>query len=165
MLNALTLSSVVAIFGIIGFSALSDRVGRRPVVLAGAAATGLFAFLLFPMIDSGAVLLLTLAVVIGQGVLHPAMYGPLAALYAELFSTRSRYTGASLGYQIAGIGAGIAPVVFASVLAGGGGSVTVAIILAACCLLTIVCTVSLRETSSDDLADDPGITASDAVTR
>ena len=165
VLNALTLSSVVAIFGIIGFSALSDRVGRRPVVLAGAAATGLFAFLLFPMIDSGAVLLLTLAVVIGQGVLHPAMYGPLAALYAELFSTRSRYTGASLGYQIAGIGAGIAPVVFASVLAGGGGSVTVAIILAACCLLTIVCTVALRETSSDDLADDPGVTASDAVTR
>ena len=165
VLNALTLSSVVAIVGILGFSALSDRLGRRPVVLAGAVAMGAFVFLLFPMIDSGSVLLLTLAIVIGQGIVHPAMYGPLAALYTELFSTRSRYTGASLGYQIAGIGAGIAPVVFASVLAAGGGTVTVAIILAACCLLTIVCTVSLRETSSDDLADDPGLTSATPVTR
>ena len=53
VLNALTLSSVVAVFGIIGFSALSDRVGRRPVVIAGAVAMAVFAFLLFPMVDSG----------------------------------------------------------------------------------------------------------------
>lgn len=152
VLNALTLSSAVAIVGIIGFSALSDRLGRRPVVLAGAAAMALWAFLLFPMIDSGSVLLLTLAVVVGQGVVHAAMYGPLAALYAELFSTRARYTGASLGYQISGLGAGLAPVVFASVLAGGAGTATVSVIIAAGCLLTIGCILALRETATADLS-------------
>ena len=159
VLNALTLSSVVAIFGIIGFSALSDRVGRRPVVLAGAAATAACRLPALPddRQRGGA----AADARRGHRPGRPAprdVRAPRRAL-RELFSTRSRYTGASLGYQIAGIGAGIAPVVFASVLAGGGGSVTVAIILAACCLLTIICTVALRETSSDDLADDPGVTA------
>ena len=106
VLNALTLSSVVAVVGIIGFSALSDRLGRRPVVLAGAAAMAIWAFLIFPMIDSRSTVLLALVVVVGQGIVHAAWYGPLAALYTELFSTRSRYTGASLGYQISGLGAG-----------------------------------------------------------
>src|SRR3954469_24900464 len=125
VLNALSMSSVAAIIGIIGFSALSDRVGRRPVVLTGALAMAIWSFLLFPLIDSGSALLLAVAVVVGQGVVHASMYGPLAALYTELFSTRARYTGASLGYQIAGTGAGLAPVVFASVLSGGGGTGTV----------------------------------------
>ena len=155
VLNALTLSSFVAIFGIIGYSALSDRVGRKPVVIAGAVAMAVYAFLLFPMVDSGSVALLTLAIVLGQGVVHPAWYGPLAALYTELFSTGSRYTGASLGYQIAGLGGGIAPLVFASVLAGGGTTTTVSIIIAAGSVLCIACLLALRETSRDDLTVDP----------
>jgi MFS family permease len=155
VLNALTLSSFVAIFGIIGFSALSDRVGRRPIVLAGAAAMAVYAFVLFPMVDSGSAVLLTIAIVLGQGVLHTAWYGPLAALYTELFSTGSRYTGASLGYQIAGLGGGIAPLVFASVLAAGGGTTTVSIIIAAGCVLCIGCVLALRETATTDLTADP----------
>jgi MFS family permease len=154
VLNALTLSSSVAIFGIIGYSALSDRVGRKPVVIAGAAAMAVYAFLLFPMVGSGSTLLLTLAIVLGQGVVHPAWYGPLAALYTELFSTGSRYTGASLGYQIAGLGGGIAPLVFASVLAGGGSTTTVSIIIAASCVLCIGCILALRETATTDLTAD-----------
>jgi MFS family permease len=154
VLNALTLSSSVAIFGIIGYSALSDRVGRKPVVIAGAAAMAVFAFLFFPMVDSGSTLLLTLAIVLGQGVVHPAWYGPLAALYTELFSTGSRYTGASLGYQVAGLGGGIAPLVFASVLAGGGSTTTVSIIIAASCVLCIGCILALRETATTDLTAD-----------
>jgi MFS family permease len=159
VLNALTLSSFVAIFGIIGYSALSDRVGRKPVVIAGAAAMAGYAFLLFPMVDSGSTLLLTLAIILGQGVVHPAWYGPLAALYTELFSTGSRYTGASLGYQIAGLGGGIAPLVFASVLAAGGTTTTVSIIMAAGCVLCIGCILALRETSTDDLTNDPEVAA------
>jgi MFS family permease len=155
VLNALTLSSLVAIFGIIGFSALSDRVGRRPIVLAGAAAMAVYAFALFPMVDSGSAVLLTIAIVLGQGVLHTAWYGPLAALYTELFSTGSRYTGASLGYQIAGLGGGIAPLVFASVLAAGGGTTTISIIIAAGCVLCIGCVLVLRETATTDLTADP----------
>jgi MFS family permease len=155
VLNALTLSSFVAIFGIIGFSALSDRVGRRPIVLAGAAAMAVYAFVLVPMVDSGSAVLLTIAIVLGQGVLHTAWYGPLAALYTELFSTGSRYTGASLGYQIAGLGGGIAPLVFASVLAAGGGTTTISIIIAAGCVLCIGCVLVLRETATTDLTADP----------
>ncbi|WP_328615198.1 MHS family MFS transporter [Amycolatopsis sp. NBC_00355] len=151
VLNAITVSSVGAVFAIVGYSALSDRVGRRPVVIAGAVATGIVGFLLFPLIDSGSAVLLTLAVVLGQSVAHPAMYGPLAALCTELFSTRTRYTGASLGYQIAGLGAGIAPVVFAA-LAGTGTGVISAVI-AACCLVTVLCVLVLRESNRVDLAD------------
>src|SRR4051794_15432278 len=155
VLNALTLSSVVAAIGIIGFSSLSDRLGRRPVVLACAVAMAVWAFLMFPMINSRSTLLLTRVVVVGQGVVHAAMYGPLAALYTELFSTRSRYTGASLGYQISGLGAGIAPVAFASVLAAGGGTIVVSSIIAAFCLLSVGCILALRETSTTDLTVDP----------
>ena len=155
VLNALTLSSIAAVAGIIGFSALSDRLGRRPVVLTGALAMAVWSFLLFPLIDSGSALLLTVAVVVGQGIVHAAMYGPLAALYTELFSTRARYTGASLGYQIAGTGAGLAPVVFASVLSGGGGTLTVSSIIAASLLVTVGCLLALRETAGADLTADP----------
>ncbi|MDT7667395.1 MAG: hypothetical protein QOC74_178, partial [Pseudonocardiales bacterium] len=125
VLSGLTLSSVLAVAGIIGYSALSDRLGRRPVVLAGAVAMAAFSFVLFPLVDSGNVVLLVVTLVLGQAVIQPAMYGPLAALCTELFSTRSRYTGASLGYQLSGLGAGLAPVLFASILAGGGSTMTI----------------------------------------
>ncbi|MFE3451983.1 MFS transporter [Nonomuraea sp. NPDC059194] len=153
VLGGLTLSSAIAVAGILGWSALSDRVGRRPIVLAGALAAAVYAFFIFPLTDSGSVGLLTLALVLGQSIIHPMMYGPLAALYAELFSTRSRYTGASLGYQIAGLGAGLGPLLFAQVQAasGGGGTGVVSATIAACCLLTVLCTLALRETSRADL--------------
>ncbi|MHA6628607.1 MFS transporter [Pseudonocardia sichuanensis] len=154
VLNALTVSSVAAIAGIIGFSALSDRVGRRPVVLTGAMAMACWSFLIFPLIDTGSVALLVLVVVLGQGVVHAAMYGPLAALYSELFPTRSRYTGASLGYQIAGIGAGLAPVVFAAVLSGSAGAGAVSAIIAACCLVSVGSIVALGETSHRNLSSE-----------
>jgi MFS family permease len=165
VLNALTLSSVVAAVGIIGFSALSDKLGRRPVVLVGAAAMAVWAFALFPLINSGSAALLILAVVVGQGVVHAAWYGPLAALYTELFSTRSRYTGASLGYQISGLGAGLAPVAFASVMAGGGGTMVISVIIAVFCLLSIGCIVALRETATADLTADPEVAGASAGVR
>jgi MFS family permease len=153
VLSGLTLSSVLAVAGIIGYSALSDRLGRRPVVLAGAVAMAAFSFLLFPLVDSGNVVLLVVTLVLGQAVIQPAMYGPLAALCTELFSTRSRYTGASLGYQLSGLGAGLAPVLFASILAGGGSTMTISLIISGFCLLTVVCVVLLAETSGNSLTE------------
>ena len=160
VLNAITVSSVGAVIGIIGYSALSDRIGRRPVVIAGAVATAGVGFLLFPLIDSGSAGLLTLGVVLGQSVAHPAMYGPLAALYTELFATRTRYTGASLGYQIAGLGAGIGPVVFAAV--AGAGTGVISAVIAACCLVTVLCVLVLRESRDVDLTDPAGVVAGSA---
>ncbi|GAA0378351.1 MFS transporter [Acrocarpospora corrugata] len=156
VLNGLTLSSALAVVSIIGWSALSDRVGRRPVVLAGALLMAGFGFVLFPMVNTGSVAVLTIALVLGQAVIHPLMYGPLAAMYAELFPTRNRYTGASLGYQLAGLGAGLGPLLFAQLDAssGGGSTTTISVIIAGCCLLTVVCVLALRETSTDDLTSD-----------
>lgn len=163
VLNALTVSSACAVAGILLWSALSDKIGRRPVVLAGAIVMAVFGFLLFPMVRSGSGLLLVLALVIGQGVIHPMMYGPLAALYSELFATENRYTGASLGYQLAGLGAGFAPLIFAELQrANGGGSTTpVSWTIAAFCVLSAVCVLALKETNRRDLT--PEVTASTPV--
>ncbi|NUT43780.1 MAG: MHS family MFS transporter [Thermoactinospora sp.] len=147
VLNALTISSAGAVIGVLAFASLSDRIGRRPVVAAGAIMMAVVAFLLFPLINSGSFLLLTLAVVLGQSIAHPAMFGPLAALYSELFGTRTRYTGASLGYQISATGAGLAPVLFASM----SSTFTISLIVAACCLLTVVTIYATRETSREEL--------------
>ena len=109
-----------------------------------------YGFVLFPLVDNG---FIAIALVFGQAVIHPMMYGPLAALYSELFSTGSRYTGASLGYQLAGLGAGLAPLLFAQVLASSG-TRAISFILAAFCVLTAVCTIALRETSNTSLTGE-----------
>ncbi|MFE6506490.1 MFS transporter [Nocardioides sp. NPDC057767] len=153
VLNALTVSSAGAVIGILGWSALTDRVGRRPVVLTAAVATAVFAYLLFPMLDSGSVALLVLAVVLGQSVIHAAFYGPLAALMSEVFKTSSRYTGASLGYQLAGMGAGLSPLLFASLQKAGAGTVMLSTVIAGFCLLSVFSLIRLGETSSRELVD------------
>ncbi|MET7928711.1 MFS transporter [Streptomyces sp. NPDC005349] len=161
VLNGLTVSSVLAVAGIVGWSTLSDRIGRRPVVMAGALALAAFSFTLFPMLDSGSTALLVVALVLGQSLLHPLMYGPLAALYTELFATRHRYTGASLGYQIAGLGAGFAPVIFTEIQSTAGGHATLIIscVIAAFCLVSVVCLGMLGETSRNSLADGTDVPA------
>jgi MFS family permease len=153
VLNALVLSSACAVIGILGWSAASDRFGRRPIVLTGAVAMAAYGFILFPLVDSGSAALLTIALVLGQGVIHPMMYGPLAALYSELFSTENRYTGASLGYQIAGLGAGLAPLLFAEIQreTGGKGLTLISATIAGFCLLTVVCVLALKETNTREL--------------
>ncbi|WP_028659867.1 MFS transporter [Nocardioides insulae] len=153
VLNALTISSAGAILGIIGWSALSDRLGRRPVVMTAAAVTAVYGYLLFPMIDSGSTALLVLAAVLGQSVIHAAFYGPLAALMSEVFSTESRYTGASLGYQLAGMGAGISPLLFAWLQSAGAGTMLLSTVIAAFCALSIVCLLALGETKDRELID------------
>ncbi|MEU6038519.1 MULTISPECIES: MFS transporter [Actinomadura] len=156
VLNALTLSSALGAVAIVGYSALSDRIGRRPVVLAGAVGMAVVAFPLFPMVDSGSAVLLTLAVVLGQAVMHPAMFGPLAALYSEMFGTRTRYTGASLGYQISATGAGFAPVLFASMTgASAGGTLGVSVLIALSCVVTVLCVLVTKESHRADLAEEP----------
>lgn len=153
VLNVLTISSACAIVGILGFSALSDRFGRRPIVLIGAVSMAVWSFILFPMVDSRNGALLLLALVVGQSVIHAMMYGPLAALYSEMFSTENRYTGASLGYQFAGLGAGLAPLLFAEIQRGTGSASTIVIsaTIAGFCLVAVACVLALKETSKQDL--------------
>lgn len=153
VLTAVTLASCVALFVLPAASALSDRVGRRPVVLAGALASAATAFPVLALVDSGSPGLLILALVIGHGVAQSTMYGPLGALLTEMFGTEVRYTGASLGYQGATlIGAGFSPLIASSLLAGnGGGSTPVALLLCGGAAVTALTVWRLRETSSDAL--------------
>lgn len=104
------------------FGILSDRLGRRPVYLGGALALALFAFPFFWLVGSGSTALIWLAIVVGL-VVHSAMYAPQGAFFSELFGTEVRYSGASLGYQLASpLAGGIAPLVATGLLSTSGGN-------------------------------------------
>ncbi|WP_369173897.1 MFS transporter [Streptomyces sp. R28] len=157
VLTAVTVASCVALVVLPAASALSDRVGRRPVVLAGAVASAALAFPVLALVDSGSPGLLILALALGHGVAQSTMYGPLGALLSEMFGTRVRYTGASLGYQAATLlGAGFSPLIASSLLASSGGSSTpVSLLLCGGAAITALTVWRLRETHTDTL-DAPG---------
>lgn len=153
VLTAVTVASCVALAVLPAASALSDRVGRRPVVLAGAVACAALAFPVLALVDSGSPGLLILALVLGHGVAQSTMYGPLGALLTELFGTEVRYTGASLGYQAATlIGAGFSPLIASSLVASyGGDSTPVALLLCAGAAVTALTVWRMRETHTNAL--------------
>ncbi|MER6991111.1 MFS transporter [Saccharopolyspora hirsuta] len=156
-LNASLIAAVVHFISIPLWGALSDRVGRRPVYLVGAIGTGVWAFAFFVLLDTKSFFVITLATTIGL-VFHGAMYGPQAAYFAELFGTRVRYSGASIGYQLASIVAGsLAPIIATALLAGFGSAVPISIYVALCSLVTIVAVVRSPETRERDLAADHGV--------
>jgi MFS family permease len=120
-------------------SALSDRQGRARVLLIGSAGLVLTALALFPLVDTRSPALI-LAALIALAVVLGITYGPLAALLSELFPTRVRYSGASLGYQIGAIlGGGIAPMVAAALYARWRSSVPITLYLGAVCALSLAC--------------------------
>ncbi|WP_166906686.1 MFS transporter [Mycobacterium sp. DL440] len=133
--------------------ALSDRVGRRPVYLIGTVATGAWGFFAFPMMDSQNHLVIMSAVVIGL-LFHAFMYAPQPAMMSEMFPTRMRYSGVSLGYQVTAIVAGsLAPIIAVRLLSEFGSSVPIAIYLAGASIITLVAVYFARETKGIDLAD------------
>ncbi|WP_330352638.1 MFS transporter [Streptomyces chartreusis] len=153
VLTALTASAAVALVVLPCASALSDRVGRRPVVLTGAVLSAATAFPVLALIDSKSPGALILAVVIGHGIAQSTMYGPLGALLTEMFGTRVRYTGASLGYQGATlVGAGFSPMIAGSLVAGSGNGTPVALLLCGGSLITALTVWFVRETSRTSLS-------------
>ncbi|MBF4481106.1 Predicted arabinose efflux permease, MFS family [Rhodococcus rhodochrous J3] len=153
VMRVLVLMSVVSIVTIPGFSALSDRVGRRAVSLTGAAVAVLYAFPLYMMINTGSIALLTVALLFGQ-VVQSAMYAPLAPMLSEMFGTDVRYTGVSFGYQFASlIGAGFTPMIAASLLvASDGSSLPLSLILVGTACVTILAAWIASETRGKNLA-------------
>ncbi|MFF3503207.1 MFS transporter [Streptomyces sp. NPDC003247] len=167
VLTAQTVSSALHIVTIPAFAALSDRIGRKPVMICGALASALAAFPLFWLVNSGSATLLTLAYLLGNPILQASMYGPMAAFISEMFGTRARYTGASLGYQLATtLGAGLAPLIATSLLtaAGGGRNTgTVSLFIAVVCLVSAVAIALTRETHRADIGT-PGAARTSADT-
>jgi metabolite-proton symporter len=133
------------------FGALSDRVGRKPVYLAGAAGAGVWVFVFFAMLDTKSTALIILTTVVAL-VFHAMMYGPQAAFMTEMFSTRLRYSGASLTYQVSGIlGGGLAPLISLKLLDVYDTPMAVAVYVAAALGLTVVSLLLAPETRDIDL--------------
>jgi MFS family permease len=128
-----------------GCGALSDRLGRRPVYLFGACVTGLFAYPLFWLLDTGSTPLVWLALVVALVFAHAPMYGPQAAFLSELFGTRVRYSGASLGSQLSSLLAGgLSPFIATALLPYGRGALAAYIIAMA--MVTIIAVLIASET-------------------
>ncbi|MFF9092974.1 MFS transporter [Streptomyces sp. NPDC014776] len=152
-LNAVLIGSAVHFAVIPAWGALSDRIGRRPVYLIGAVGVGLWMFPFFSLIDSKSFGSLLLAVTVGL-ILHGAMYAPQAAFFAEMFATRVRYSGASIGAQFSSVAAGApAPLIATALLSDYDSSTPIALYVIAAALLTVVAVLCAKETRSRDLAD------------
>jgi MFS family permease len=119
VLNGITIGAVVELGTILLFGYLSDRIGRRLWYLIGCVLMAIFAFPYFAMLNSKDTTIVTLAIVLSLALAHAWVYGPQAALIAERFGTRSRYSGASLGYQLAApFAGGLAPIIALLLLKG-----------------------------------------------
>jgi MFS family permease len=130
---------------------LADKYGRRPVYFIGAVTGGTWGFFAFPMMNSGNYVVITAAITIGL-VFHAFMYAPQPAIMAEMFPTRMRYSGVSIGYQVTSIVAGsLAPLIAVKLLDVYDSAVPIALYLAAACLVTLVAVVFTRETKGMDL--------------
>ena len=150
-LNALLIGAAVQFFAIPWFGHLSDRFGRRWVYAFGAFGLVGWSFAMFPLLASGSNTAIVLAIVVGL-VLHGAMYGPQAAMIAELFPTRIRYSGASIAYQLTAIFAGsLAPIIAVWMYKEYGSAVPVAIYVAIACLISGVSALLARETKGVEL--------------
>jgi MFS family permease len=129
------------------FGALSDRYGRRPVYLAGTVAAAAWAFAFFPLLDTGSRPVIILAVSVAL-LTHAAMYGPQAALIAELFATELRYSGASMGYQVAGIfGGALAPIIAIKLVARTHSAMSVSWYVLAMLAITTLALLAAPETA------------------
>ena len=153
LLLALLIAHVVHFLVIPQVGRLSDRFGRKPVYFCGAVLGATWAFFAFPMFDTLNPVVIVLAITIGL-CFHALMYAGQPAIMAEMFPTRMRYSGVSLGYQVTSIIAGsLAPIIATALLQRFESWVPVAVYLVVACLVTLVTVVTLTETSGASLRE------------
>jgi metabolite-proton symporter len=154
LLVAVLAASVLSFFTIPFCGHLSDRIGRRRMYLLGAAVMGVFGFVYFFLLDTGNPVWIFIAIVLSL-VPHDMMYGPQAALIAEAFTGRLRYSGASLGYQLASvIAGGPAPLIAAALFAHYGSGYAVAIYIAVCAVVSLVSAAMLGDYTNKDISSE-----------
>ncbi|ORA33959.1 MFS transporter [Mycobacterium aquaticum] len=154
-LTAVLIASAIGLISTPAWAMLSDRVGRRPPYLFGAMAGVVALTLFFVAAGTGSHVAIVLSMVFGINIAHDAMYGPQAAWFGELFDTRVRYSGASLGYQIGAVlSGGFAPLIAAALLVAGGGSPWLIVgYFAVLTAITLTSAYFARETHRDEIGD------------
>jgi len=133
---------------------ISDRIGRKRMYLIGAVTTGAFAFIYFAMMNTAIPGWIFLAVVLSF-IPHDMMYGPQAALIAECFTPRLRYSGASLGYHLSSvIAGGPAPLIATALLAWTGSGYAIALYVLFCAIVSVTATSFLPDYTNRDISQE-----------
>jgi MFS family permease len=154
ILTAVLVASVVSFISIPLSGHISDLIGRRRMYLVGAVVMGLFGFLYFGMLDTAVPWAVFLAIVISL-IPHDMQYGPQAALIAEAFTPRLRYSGASLGYQLASIIAGgPAPIIATALFAAYGSGYAIAVYIAVCAVITLASAAFMPDHTGADISTE-----------
>ena len=154
LLTAVLTATVISFAAIPLFGHLSDRFGRKRIYMLGAAFTGVYGFIYFGLLDTRTPALVFLAIAASL-LPHDLMYGPQAALIAESFAGRLRYSGASLGYQLSSVIAGGPSPLIATWLIGRSHSGTpIAVFILGCAVVSLIATSFLRDYTNREMADD-----------
>ncbi len=154
VLFAVMAAAALSFISIPLFGHLSDRIGRTRMYLIGAVAVGLFGFAYFAMLDTAAPWLVFAAIVLSL-VPHDMQYGPQAALIAEAFTPRLRYSGASLGYQLASvIAGGPAPLIATWLFAQYHSGYAIALYIAACAVVSVVSAAMMPDYTGRDISQE-----------
>ena len=159
LLTAILVASVVSFFSIPFFGYLSDVIGRKAMYMIGAVVVGVFGFIYFGMVNTGVEWVIFFAIVLSL-IPHDMMYGPQAALIAESFTGRLRYSGASLGYQLASvIAGGPAPLIATWLYGRYQTPYAIAIYIACCAVVSLVATAMMTDYTGKDISEEYHVTA------
>jgi MFS family permease len=154
LLAAVLSASLLSFVSIPLFGHLSDHIGRKNMYMIGAVATGVFGFIYFAMLNAGSEAVIFLAVVLSL-IPHDMLYGPQAALIAESFTGRLRYSGSSLGYQLASIIAGgPAPLIATWLYGTYHSSFPIAVYIAICAVITLIATALMTDYTGKDISGE-----------
>ena len=154
ILTAVMAAAVLSFVSIPLSGHISDLIGRRRMYLIGVVATGLFGFLYFGMVDTAIPSAVFIAIVLSL-IPHDIQYGPQAALIAEAFTPRLRYSGASLGYQLASIIAGgPAPIIATALFAYYHSGYAIAIYIAGCAVVSAVAAAFMPDYTGQDISEE-----------
>ena len=152
ILDGILLAAVAELFTLPLFGALSDQIGRKPIYVAGAVLSAALAFPTFWLLQTRDPTVVVLTLVVVMSLTHGLMFGPQAAYMPELFGTRTRYSGASLGCQVsAALSGGFAPIIAAGLLAWTGATWPISLYLIALAAITLTAVLASRDTADLDI--------------
>ena len=152
ILDGIVAAAILELLTIPLFGALSDRIGRKPMYIAGALLSAAIDFPIFWMLDTRDPSLILITIAVAMSITHGAMFGPQAAYMPELFGTRVRYSGASLGCQIsAALYGGFSPIIAAALLGWAGATWPVSLYLVGLALITLIAVLASHETVKVDI--------------